>query len=83
MDITNKGDTLAVKKTFEAFDARGWRKHGNNERFITLYVQGHHGAVQHDLSLAEVVELQELLQRAVTQSGEEPKNPGSWDIEPF
>lgn len=74
---------MAIIKTYEAFDARGWKKHGTQDRMITLYVQGQHGAVQHDLSLAEVVELQELLQRAVAQSGEQPKNPGSWDIEPF
>ena len=74
---------MAVIKTFEAFDARGWKKHGSNERMITLYVQGHHGAVQHDLNMAEVIELQELIQRAVAQSAEQPKNPGSWDIEPF
>ena len=73
---------MAIKKTYDAFEARGWKKHNNQERMITLYVQGQHGAVQHDLSLAEVVELQELLQRAVAQSGEEPKsNP--WGEDPF
>lgn len=74
---------MAVKKTFEAFDARGWKSHKGQERMITLYVQGHHGNVQHDLTLAEVVELQELLQRAVAQSGEPLKDPSVWDVDPF
>lgn len=76
---------MAVKKTFEAFDARGWKwQSKDNQRMITLYVQGQHGNVQHDLTLAEVVELQELLQRAVAQSGEPLKDPSFWDGgEPF
>ena len=73
---------MAVNKTYQAFDARGWKKHGTQDRMITLYVQGQHGAVQHDLSLAEVVELQELLQKAVSQSGEEP-NSNPWGETPF
>ena len=74
---------MTVKKTYDAFDARGWKTNGTKDRMITLYVQGQHGNVQHDLSLSEVIELQELLARAVAQSAEEPKNPGSWDAMPF
>lgn len=73
---------MTIKKTYDAFDARGW-KTSTEDRMITLYVQGQHGNVQHDLSLSEVIELQELLARAVAQSAEEPKNPGSWDSMPF
>ena len=73
---------MSVKKTYDAFDARGWKQHKTQDRMITLYVQGQHGSVQHDLSLAEVVELQELLARAVAQSGEEPNN-SPWNETPF
>jgi hypothetical protein len=73
---------LTVKKTYDAFDARGWKTHDGKDRMITLYVKGQHGSVQHDLSLAEVVELQELLAKAVAQSGKDVKeNP--WGEEPF
>ena len=73
---------MAVIKTYEAFEARGWKKHGTQDRMITVYVQGTHSAVQHDLSMAEVVELQELLAKAVAQSGKDVKeNP--WGEEPF
>jgi len=82
IDITNKGDTLAVIKTYEAFEARGWKKHGTQDRMVTLYVQGQYGNVQHDLSMAEVLELQELLQKAVAQSAGEPKG-SPWGEEPF
>lgn len=71
---------MAVKKTYEAFDARGWKKHKTDERMITLYVQGLHGGTSHDLNIAEVVELQELLQKAVAESAN-PENP--WGTEPF
>jgi hypothetical protein len=83
IDITQqRRDTLAVMKTYQAFDARGWKQHKTQDRMITLYVQGMHGAVQHDLSMEEVLELQELLQKAVAQSGEEAKeNP--WNETPF
>jgi hypothetical protein len=73
---------LTVKKTYDAFDARGWKTHDGKDRMITLYVQGQHGSVQHDLSLSEVIELQELLARAVAQSAEEPKN-SPWNETPF
>ncbi len=73
---------MAIIKTYDAFDARGWRKHKNSERMITLYVQSVYGHVQHDLSMAEVIELQELLQKAVAQSGEEPKD-SPWGEMPF
>jgi hypothetical protein len=73
---------LTVKKTYNAFDARGWKTNDGKDRRITLYVQGMHGSVQHDLSLAEVVELQELLAKAVAQSGEEP-NSNPWSETPF
>ena len=83
IDITNKGDTLAVIKTYEAFEARGWKKHDTKDRMITLSVQGKHSAVQHDLSLAEVIELQELLAKAVAQSAGEAKE-SPWGVEePF
>jgi hypothetical protein len=73
---------LAVNKTYQAFDARGWKQHKTQDRMITLYVQGQHGSVQHDLNMAEVLELQELLAKAVAQSGEEAKeNP--WSADPF
>jgi hypothetical protein len=82
IDITNKGDTLAVIKTYEAFEARGWKKHDTKDRMITIYVQGPHSAVQHDLNMAEVIELQEILQKAVAQSaGEFKQSP--WGEEPF
>jgi hypothetical protein len=77
---------LAVKKTYDAFDARGWKSQKSGERMVTIYVQGHHGNVQHDLSIAEVVELQELLQKAVTQSaGDSKGDSAAWylDMEPF
>ena len=73
---------MTVKKTYDAFDARGYKQHGTQDRMITLYVQGQHSAVQHDLSLSEVIELQELLARAVAQSAEEPKN-SPWNETPF
>jgi hypothetical protein len=49
---------------------------------ITVYVQGPHSAVQHDLNMAEVIELQEILQKAVAQSAGEPKG-SPWGEEPF
>jgi hypothetical protein len=73
---------LAIIKTYEAFEARGWKKHGTQDRMVTIYVQGPHSAVQHDLSMAEVLELQEILQKAVAQSGKDVKeNP--WSADPF
>ena len=71
---------MAIKKTYEAFEARGWKSQKNNERMVTIYVQGIHSATQHDLSLAEVVELQELLQKAVAQSAQDTSH---WSVEPF
>jgi hypothetical protein len=74
---------MAVMKTYEAFEARGYKKYGTQERMVTIYVQGTHSAVQHDLSLAEVIELQELLAKAVAQSAGEAKE-SPWGVEePF
>lgn len=77
---------MAVKKTYDAFDARGWKKHGTQDRMVTLYVQGQHSSLQHDLTIAEVVELQELLQKAVSQSAEDSKGDSpAWymDFDPI
>ena len=73
---------MAVIKTYEAFEARGWKKHGTQDRMVTIYVQGPHSAVQHDLNMIEVLELQEILQKAVVQSAGEPKG-SPWGEEPF
>ena len=73
---------MAVIKTYEAFEARGWKKHDTKDRMITVYVQGPHSAVQHDLNMAEVIELQELLAKAVAQSAAE-RNGSPWGEEPF
>ena len=73
---------MSVKKTYDAFDARGWKQHNTQDRMITLYVQGQHGSVQHDLSLSEVIELQELLAKAVAQSAD-PESNNPWGETPF